>query len=1135
MFTISLLATLEFMFQLATTKVNSWLPEPGVGVFFETEQVEQLRAKIQRPPCQAVYEQLVKQADATSTEWQKNKAELRIEELAPKLPDLTMEFVPDEFAPANGKEAGKTLGGYATRGGPAAAFVYLMTGERKYAELAWDIFEQCAKVNRWGWFPWSGSHMPQIHFGIVSRNLVLIADCIWGILTPQQRQYARKVIAEKCVEPYFRIVLHTPGMGLYHLRSRNQGNNALSAALIGSLFVGDAVVDNAIWFRSLLQTYHWAITHDIGWMGQNLESGIGGYWSVSMQNLYTAAAALYNVKKVDLRVHPGFEQGTYYPIIHEVTVPPVGEFSEPIDPDYKGLMGIIAGKPIELPGGSNAGGSWWLNYAAKFPDSAAHYFASKGMIAPDRIHAVDAHQGILSEVLKIAWWDDKLLAETKQPTDRMLSTDRMANIRSGYGPGETCLYFNGDIFLSAKKEILCTTSGMCWHFPWHQYQIAETGIETEGELFAPSMIIKDSCDTPQFTLFRAESGFSNVTYYPRPGQRESYEHYDERERSILYLRANANPTTPDYFIFWDKVQHKDRQTHWYAWTWHLWNSVANRENNYGRFLLQGNNAVRAERPNADVWIQFLTPSKVVIEQHGIPSQPSVSYQMDHNAQMMRAIAGGYHPTDAKPVLIPPSAWPEIGVEVTTEGSAPDSVLYLEKPPTDTPITSQIVTGIVGGVRYRWALQCKEEDYRVYEATAWEVSLELLDAKGNVIAKPTTPYGHPHPLKLGAPLSNTPTHDWTETAQYFDAPPNAVAARATFHAVGYAHYFKLGKLWLSPIELQPVGIPARTTSQQFVTLVMPLDKGATPPKIETDKDGHHFVTHPDGITDEISFTPDGKLNVIRRQGTQVMASFKPFAHRDAVATSTLKTNSDENAKRLATGLKPMLDELTAERDAMTKQGRKNLAFGTKVNASAFRDERFPPSKVVDNQTAEYPTDGYLDYTLGIAWTSGRFVGYGAGKESLLSNRDYFPIYVSPTYWLLPEESLGWIELELKRAATIDLVRLLNTSNAGLNDFAAHTLRVELYDTTHKLLVSRDTGFGKVFDRPFQQAFFVPQWFNRYTPSFAGMLEVGLTVPFGDGWKELRFQDVEGVKCVRVVITKYWGIGGGLNEIQVYGKE
>jgi hypothetical protein len=63
--------------------------------------------------------------------------------------------------------------------------------------------------------------------------------------------------------------------------------------------------------------------------------------------------------------------------------------------------------------------------------------------------------------------------------------------------------------------------------------------------------------------------------------------------------------------------------------------------------------------------------------------------------------------------------------------------------------------------------------------------------------------------------------------------------------------------------------------------------------------------------------------------------------------------------------------------------------------------------------------------------------------------------------------------------------------------------------------------------------VPKWFSRYTPTFSGMLEPGLTVPFGDGWREVKFDKTKGVRSVRVVLTKYWGIGGGLNEIQVYG--
>ena len=208
------------------------LPRPGIGVFFRADEAAALREKVQKPPCKAIYEQLLKRANEALAKWPEDKAKLRFEELMPKLPDIQTEFVPKEFLPEGGKEAGMALGNYGKDGAPAAAFVYLITGERKYADFAWEVFELCAKANRWGWFPWSGSHMPQIHFGILSRGLVLVADCVWDTLTPAQRQLAREAIADKCVEPYFRIVLHTPGMGLFHLRSLNQGNNALAAALM---------------------------------------------------------------------------------------------------------------------------------------------------------------------------------------------------------------------------------------------------------------------------------------------------------------------------------------------------------------------------------------------------------------------------------------------------------------------------------------------------------------------------------------------------------------------------------------------------------------------------------------------------------------------------------------------------------------------------------------------------------------------------------------------------------------------------------------------------------------------------------------------------------------------------------------
>jgi hypothetical protein len=1108
---------------LATGAPGADLPAPGVGVFFKAEDVPRLRQNVAQPPCKAVYAEILKRADEALAKWPEDKARLRIEALAPQLPDLSVEFVPKEFLPEGGKEAGEALEKYVNEGASSAAFVYLLTGDRRYADFAWDVFQQAAKVNRWGWFPWAGVQVPHIHFGIVSRNMVLIADGVWPTRSADERKFAREVIAEKCVEPYYRLVLHTPGMGLYHLRSRNQGSNVLGAALVGSLFVGDSVPDNRVWQASLLQTFHWAVTHDIGWMGQGLESGLPGYWDISMQNLYTAAAALWNVRGIDLRGHPGFEQATWYPVIHEATVPPVGMFAEPVDPASKAPMGILAGKPIELPHEAY-GAAWWFDYGAKFPASPAHYFASKLMIQPERIRVEDAHQAALSRVLAIAWWNERLLALPKAPTSLSQFTDRMAGLRSGYGLGQTYLYFNGDLFLSTRSEILATTSGMAWHFPWHQYQVSETGIETEGEPFAPSMVIKEASDDGRFAWMRAESGTSNVAYYALAGQRESYKHYAKRERGILYVRPADG--VPDYFLFVDQVRHADPKPRWHAWTWHLWNSVANPKN-AGRFVVESGRAVRAERPNADLWIQFLQPASVAVEQHGVPAQPHVSYRMDHNGLMMRAIADGYEPTEqaVRGATIAPAAWQGLG---QVEGDA----LYLDKPPTEKDFATGVVPGLTGGMRYRLSLKSKKENYRVYEATAWEVGLEILDKDGKVIAKPATRYGHPDPLKVGEPMSDTKTHDWAETVQYFDAPEGAASVRATFRAVGGAHYFELGKLWLGPVEIRPTGVPKREVEQRFLTLVMPFEKGGRPPEVGSEKDGSAVITLGGGVVDRVKETSEGGLTVVRTKDGREVARFSG-PPKDAGPTGGLKTNSDESAKALSAGLKPLLDALDRDRDAITAKGRTNLSLGAKVTASATRDERFAPAHVIDNQVAEYPTDGHLDYTLGITWSSARG-GYGAEKTDLLTDRDFFPLYVRPTWWLLPEATLGHVELELGKDSAVDLVRLLNTSNAGLNDFATHTFRVELYDAAHKLLASKDGAFGKVFDRPFKQAFVVPKWFNHYAPTFDGMLEPGLTVPFGDGWQEVAFDKVKGTRFVRVVVTKYWGIGGGLNEVQVYGQ-
>ena len=51
----------------------------------------------------------------------------------------------------------------------------------------------------------------------------------------------------------------------------------------------------------------------------------------------------------------------------------------------------------------------------------------------------------------------------------------------------------------------------------------------------------------------------------------------------------------------------------------------------------------------------------------------------------------------------------------------------------------------------------------------------------------------------------------------------------------------------------------------------------------------------------------------------------------------------------------------------------------------------------------------------------------------------------------------------------------------------------------------------------------------------MLEPGVKVPFGTGWQEIEVPHPGEVRSVRVTIQSYWALGGGLNEIQVYGRD
>lgn len=1121
-------------------------------------------------------------ADRAVAQWPATRT--AVEPHVPKMLDLLFESNRPEVASPEVREASKKLG-EAFDDIAFLGFLYFLTAEKKYSDTAYEILDLAGRVPRWGWFNWDGSHMPQIHYGQFVRTAAFCLDFCWDGWNAAQRDRAVRIVAEKGVEHYWRIVSLPPFMALHHLRAKNQGNNALAAALIAAVAVGNSVPDNQIWCDSLLQTYCWIIAHDIGWAGTNLESGIDGYWTVSMQNLYTAAAALHNARGIDLRAHPAFAEATWYPIMHEATVGAHdSSFAKPYPKDELGLWGTIEHKPIELP--SRPGGSaWWYDYAANFRDSPASYFISR--TAGGRLSG--AHQRGHAELLNLLWVRRAMVPATPpKPALLFKAIDREAMFRSGYGSPHTFLSFNGDLFLSARNEILGCTGGLAWHFPWHQYALTESVLETEGFPFSPSMLIYDSFDSPAVSLIRARSAASNVKYYRRAGQARSHLDYRERTRDILYVRSDDHKAVHDYFLFVDRVRHDEPK--WHSFNWHIWNKTGN-EGSYRRI---DDRTVVARRPNASLLLATLSHERVSYEEQAIPSQPNVSYVFDHNALLLRGIAGGSEKVDAAKIVIPAKLWSDAAaMRIGGRDAARITDPIGKSPRFRNPIT------LVPGCRYEVTIAACKEQGRIYENFAWTIDLKLLDAAGRTLLDVSEAADDraPAALRLSDPASNEASYsDWRTTTTHFTAPFGVAAIEATLRPAQYGHSSKLTAettFTLSDLTLTPLGIPYRAADDFLVTLAMPLENDSPLPRYEARRVGNRVeaeITHPSGARDKMIVERDGQAEIVRtssgerrslglgvkqldsaafkssrpvnaafiRRGTSVTGdvvatqraevsvegraqTLEPGVYRydgsfaPNLAAESLQTNTPANQRRLRDGLKPLATAAEAERDRYVRQGWKNVARdAVEVTASSTRDVRFDARNVIDDKTWEVPLDGVVDYTLGNIATP-QNGGYGRGATPYETDLAEWPLYFRPTYWLLPLRKTGELSLRLKEPTKIKLVRLLNTTNAGLNDFATTECRLELLGPMSDTpLWSRPVTFGRAWDHAFDAAFARPDYFSSYGESFRGMLERGARVPFGAGWVEVPVDYDGAVARVRVRIDKYWGAGGGLNELQVYAR-
>lgn len=296
------------------------LPAPQEGLRVPRERADAIRAQmlaLRDDPLPADPQRGIRAgANEAVKRWPavKAEAEPHVKDILDLLGERNQSAGVPSAAIEASKKLGEMLNAPAKRG-----FIFFLTAEPSDAATAYDILDVAGRVPRWGWYNWDGANRLQIHYGQYACNAAFALDFCWEGWTPEQQQRVVSVVAERAVQSYWRIVRLSPFMGLHRLRSKNRGNNAISGALCASIAVGESVPENRIWFASLFQPYMWLVAHDIGWAGTGLELRLVGYRSVSMQNLYTAAVCLNNARGMDVRVHHGFAEATWYPIMKEIS------------------------------------------------------------------------------------------------------------------------------------------------------------------------------------------------------------------------------------------------------------------------------------------------------------------------------------------------------------------------------------------------------------------------------------------------------------------------------------------------------------------------------------------------------------------------------------------------------------------------------------------------------------------------------------------------------------------------------------------------------------------------------------------------------------------------------------------------
>ena len=1145
-------------------------PEPGLGVFCNTRELQRIRKEIQDPN------------SLTAAYWQQL---------------------------LGGTFKGK---GHYTQD----AFIYLVTGDAEARDRARSAIGAVPPyTDTKAWSHWGQPVLPMFDTE-QPRYYLAWLDFMWSALDEDARKESMANL-EQALRYNWRFGILAEGHSMLHPRLHtNQAFTYVGSWLMTAAALRTHVPDGERIYRSILQTYLWManLLGDPG--GGDLVHEDASYFTCGLCGWLGAAEACLRLTGVNLYEHPFMRNLSRREALYTGVVRPYTEDGGrmTVSPEDHLTTCMVWGNMTKkeyseprmrfaLPAqrlGDPDSCYWWRRLGFKDGQPSGEFMG--------------AHLGKLGPIMGVTWTNLAEVPEASAPAVPNFHVSKLlgyVKYRTGTKIGDLLAMVGSDyFFLDAYDESLIAGQNGGWHMPLYTLAEGRSTVLVENQPQAVTRTLEEVFDFGgmEMTLSRLPVDSAESFLGAHGSTSTEWSHYRRRDRMVVFLR-------PDYFVVLDEVQlarEDDERRMELQW---LYNVLGESKIEIDRQA----NAIRLERPLADLDTHVAYPDDVVYDERTMEMQEvgRTNYSSWDGIRAVRIGQPAPATTGIKTVRIDWATFEPENIYTTPlrwsedPKEAEERVVKIAtiKSSWDARYRSTPVP-IQGGVLYELCTVFRKKGMFLSQRAvtsgsknpglAWYVTVTYQDKEGKEVGQ--------EELHIVKPRQED--CEWTELKRRLSPPPTAKTTQIALRLWDQRRdTVTPAELWLKPFTLKPASQNIRRmNAAQYFTIIVPKRKGEEAAKVGHNQTEDATIAHVafrgqrdtwiynrsgKAVTFGNNLRTDGKLSLVRTGPDQSIASGLFYGKElrwyngtkgtiaveaDAPVLVSLKTASNEapsgrirtfgpttvqlrmadlqgslrlskagfylisaedgkwtaatnenplelshttgtESATYAKALQPLTDHLIEDQRGIG--GLVNYAPKATVTASATYDERFSPEHLIDGEVIEYGRDGRVEFGLGSTTIMPHQLGWYSGQNRM-------SLRVRPTYWLLPDGKPGSVTLTLDKARTLKRIRLLNTQNQGANDRAAVGIRVVITGADGKFSELYKGSFGTPLGA---EAFGMPPYPNNRT--WGNTWSSDTPVPLYLGFLSIDLPEETLIQSVTVYIDSFWGRGGGLNEIQLLG--